>query len=79
MLQNTQISNTAAKAVRYDFNPSTKSDISEIKELTATLISKLEAIYEGASDGEQAALSKCAIRHVQTASMWSVLAATYNS
>ena len=69
------ISESAADAIRHKFNPSDSSDVAYIKDLTGTLITKLETIRErnGGLAGREAAV---AITNIQTASMWAVLAAT---
>lgn len=74
-LQPVELSPTAADAIRYSFNPSSRGDVAAIKSLTGTLITLLEGIRDrdGGKAGREAAV---AITHVQTASMWAVLAAT---
>lgn len=67
------ISPTAADAIRHKFNPSDLGDVAKIKDLTGTLITILERL---ASKHASPADHIVAIRHVQTASMWSVFAAT---
>lgn len=69
------ISATAADAIRYKFNPSADDDVTKIKDLTGTLITLMERIRDrnGGVAGREAAV---AITNIQTASMWSVLAAT---
>lgn len=67
-LQPINISPLAADAIRHKFNPSNRSDVAQIKNLTGTLIT----VMEGVGNVEAFA----AIQHIQTASMWSVLAAT---
>lgn len=69
------ISATAADAIRHKFNPSDRSDVAAIKDLTGTLITMLEGIRDrdGGKAGREAAV---AITNIQTASMWAVLAAT---
>lgn len=69
------ISESAADAVRQKFNPSNSSDVADIKQRTAELISIMEKIRErdGGKAGREAAV---AITNLQTASMWCVLAAT---
>lgn len=69
------ISPSAADAIRHKFNPSDRSDVAEIKDLTGTLITMLEGIRDrdGGKAGREAAV---AITNIQTASMWAVLAAT---
>jgi hypothetical protein len=69
------ISPTAADAIRHKFNPSDRSDVAAIKDLTGTLITMLEGIRDRNNGlaGREAAV---AITNVQTASMWAVLAAT---
>ena len=66
---------TAKDAVRKDFNPSGNQDVSEIKAITASLVSKMESIRDrnNGMAGREAAV---AITNIQTASMWCVLAAT---
>jgi hypothetical protein len=70
-----EISATAADAIRHKFNPSDRSDVAAIKDLTGTLITMLEGIRDrnGGAAGREAAV---AITNIQTASMWAVLAAT---
>ncbi len=70
-----EISPTAADAIRHKFNPSDRGDVACIKDLTGTLITMLEEIGKR-NDALAIAEATIAIRHVQTASMWSVLAAT---
>lgn len=70
-----EISPTAVDAVRLRFNPSGMSDVDEIKALAGTLITRLEAIGQR-NDKMAIADATVAIRHVQTASMWAVFAAT---
>lgn len=69
------ISDTAAEAVRLNFNVSGREDVDRIKTLTAALITELEDIRarDGGKAGREAS---AAITNVQTASMWAVLAAT---
>lgn len=69
------ISASAADAIRHKFNPSDLSEVTLIKDLTGTLITVLERIRDrnGGLAGREAAV---AITNIQTASMWSVLAAT---
>jgi len=71
----TQVSDTAADAVRLKFNPSGNSDVADIKEMTSKLIHRMELIRDrnGGAAGREAAV---AITNLQTASMWCVLAAT---
>lgn len=75
MVRESTLSVSAIDAVRLRFNPSGLDEVAEIKLLTAALITKLEDIRnrDGGYAGREAAV---AITHVQTASMWSVLAAT---
>lgn len=75
ILHDTNLSATAKDAIRAKFNPSGLDEVSEIKLLTGTLITKLEGIRDrdGGKAGREAA---AAITQVQTASMWAVLAAT---
>lgn len=69
------VSATAADAIRHKFNPSDLGDVATIKDLTGTLITKMEQIRDrdGGKAGREAAV---AITNLQTASMWCVLAAT---
>lgn len=69
------ISESAADAIRLKFNPSADDDVGRIKMFTAGLITHLEYIRDrnGGAAGREAA---AAITQIQTASMWSVLAAT---
>lgn len=69
------ISASASDAIRHKFNPSDRSDVAYIKDLTGTLITFMEGIRErdGGKAGREAAV---AITNLQTASMWCVLAAT---
>ena len=69
------ISPTAADAIRHKFNPSDRSDVAAIKDLTGTLITMLEGIRERKA-GLAAREASVAITNIQTASMWCVLAAT---
>ena len=66
---------TAKDAIRKDFNPSGNPDVTFIKGLTGSLISFMEGVRDrnGGLAGREAAV---AITNIQTASMWSVLAAT---
>lgn len=75
ILHDTNLSAAAKDAIRAKFNPSGLDEVSEIKLLTGTLITKLEGIRDrdGGKAGREAAV---AITQVQTASMWAVLAAT---
>jgi hypothetical protein len=71
----TDISPSAADAIRKDFNPSGNPDVAAIKQRTGELITIMEGIRErdGGKAGREAAV---AITNLQTASMWCVLAAT---
>lgn len=69
------VSPSAAAAVRHRFNPSARGEVDRIKDLAGTLVTMLEEIRER-DDGRAVADAQVAIRHVQTASMWSVFAAT---
>lgn len=66
---------TAQDAVRKSFNPSGNPDVTYIKGLTSQLIEFMEGVRDrnGGLAGREAAV---AITNIQTASMWSVLAAT---
>lgn len=66
------VSPTAADHIRHKFNPSDNSNVAQIKDLTGTLITLIERIGMDKAPAE----TTIAIRHIQTASMWSVLAAT---
>lgn len=69
------MSSTADDAVRKSFNPSGSPDVAHIKQLTAELIATMELIRD--RDGGKAGYeASTAIMHLQTASMWCVLAAT---
>lgn len=62
-----------AEAVRFKFNPSFNPDVTRIKSLTGTLISELMRLQKAKPEaGREFAV---AITHLQTASMWAVLAA----
>ena len=69
------VSDTAADHVRLGFNPSGDPTVASIKRRTGELISLMELIRDryDAHAGREAAI---AITHLQTASMWCVLAAT---
>lgn len=69
------VSPTAADAIRHKFNPSDRSDVARIKDMTGTLITFMESIRDrdGGKAGREAAV---AITQLQGASMWCVLAAT---
>lgn len=71
----TEVSATAADAVRKDFNPSNSSDVAEIKKRTAELVAIMEVIRDR-DDGLAGREAAVAITNLQTASMWCVLAAT---
>lgn len=74
-MSDVNISDTAADAVRLSFNPSDRSEVADIKRMTAGLITLLEGIRD--RDGGRAAREAAvAITSTQTASMWAVLAAT---
>jgi len=68
----TDASETALKMVRYQFNPSQRGDVADIKLAAAHLITLLER-QKGGPGAREAAI---AITHVQTASMFGVAAAT---
>ena len=70
------ITNSAADKVRMSFNPSSNEQVDRIKALAAALISECEDVFNQTNVGETKAQATLAMRHVQTASMWSVLAAT---
>lgn len=70
-----EISDTAAKAVRYTFNPSKLPEVDAIKKRAAELITMLEQFGQR-NDKRAIADSIVAIKHVQTASMWAVYVAT---
>ena len=69
------LSPTAEDAVRKSFNPSGNPDVTYIKGLTSQLIAFMESVRDRNNGlaGREAAV---AITNIQTASMWSVLAAT---
>ena len=67
------ISQTAADEIRFRFNPSQQDTVARIKTLTGSLITMMEEL---GVDPAKARLSKLAISHITTASMWSVLTAT---
>lgn len=69
------VSPTAQDAVRKSFNPSGNPDVTYIKGLTSQLIEFMEGVRDRNKGlaGREAAV---AITNIQTASMWSVLAAT---
>lgn len=73
-LDSSRVSPTAAHAIRANFNVSNDGRIGLIKLLTGSLITELENL--GQSDLDAQPLCAEAIKHVQTASMWSVLAAS---
>lgn len=66
---------TSDDAVRKTFNPSGNPDVTFIKGLTSELVKFMEGVRDrnGGLAGREAAV---AITNIQTASMWSVLAAT---
>lgn len=70
-----EVSRSAADAIRHKFNPSDRSDVAHIKDLTGTLITFMEGI-RSRNDGAAAREAALAITFLQTASMWCVLAAT---
>lgn len=65
---------TAQDAVRKSFNPS-NPDVTFIKGLTSQLVTYMEVI-RARNDGLAAREAAVAITNIQTARMWSVLAAT---
>lgn len=65
------LTDSACEAVRLSFNPSGIEKVTRIKTLAAALISELETI--GGDAGREAAIART---HVQSASMFGVLAAT---
>lgn len=68
------ISDKAADAIRFRFNPSGLDNVGRIKALTGTLITMMEELeVANPACGYEAAV---AITKLQTASMWAVLAAT---
>lgn len=70
-----KITPTAADAIRFKFNPSNMDDVTYIKTLTGTLISFMEGVRDR-NNGKAGREASAAITNLQTASMWSVLAAT---
>jgi len=76
------LSQTAKDAVRLSFNPSQRADVQLLKSLAAAMITVLEGVREEktkTADGPSIYEVSTAITHIQTASMWSVLAATKGS
>lgn len=69
------VSPFAADAIRHKFNPSDRSDVAQIKDLTGTLITLMERIRDR-NAGLAGREASVAITSIQTASMWCVLAAT---
>lgn len=67
----TEISKTAADAVRRDFNPSGSPVVAELKDLAAKFIALCEGLKPTA--GREASI---AITQMETAAMWAVKAAT---
>jgi hypothetical protein len=68
------ISNEAAEAVRFTFNPSGLNSVNRLKSLSAAFIAECQA--QQAAKGEAGREFAVAITNMQTASMWAVLAAT---
>lgn len=72
------------KAVGLTFNPSSISEVNEIKEASANLIDVIcgdegQCVkFDPNQDGEVAAMRKLAQRHIQEGQMWAVKAATWN-
>lgn len=62
--------------VRLGFNPSEKSTVANIKQLTADLIDMCETIKRESPYGEQARLASLAQTAYEEAAMWAVKAAT---
>lgn len=68
------ISDSAARAVRYNFNPSQLESVARLKALAAAFISECERLStEIPIAGREFAVAKT---EMQTASMWAVLGAT---
>ncbi|MEN8721877.1 MAG: hypothetical protein ABF335_03210 [Alphaproteobacteria bacterium] len=68
------ISDTAAEAVRLNFNPSGESPVDELKTIAAEFITKCEAVQQDIpAAGRELALART---YVETAQMWAVKGAT---
>lgn len=65
------------KAVGLTFNPSSLSDVDEIKAKCASIIDSLNNLREKAIDGEVKAQYTLAIRKIQEGQMWGVKAVTW--
>jgi hypothetical protein len=64
--------------VRIKFNPSEKTDVATIKQMTAELIDLCEKLkHAGSRDGEHQRLWALAQTHYEDAAMWAVKAATF--
>ena len=68
------ISQEAAEAVRFNFNPSGLPDVNRLKSLSAAFISECE--QQKAANPLAGRELQTAITNMQTASMWAVLGAT---
>ena len=72
------------RAVGITFNPSSISEVEEIKKASANLIDVIcgdegQCVkFDPNADGEVAAMRKLAQRHIQEAQMWAVKAATWS-
>lgn len=63
------------KAVGLSFNPGGHKEVTEIKELYAQIIDKMDILRQERS--EQSRLASVAITEAQTAQMWAVKALTW--
>lgn len=67
------------KAVGLTFNPSGNDQVRRIKEKSAALIDELHELRQSSSNEEVIRQAAIAITEVQTAQMWGVKAATWES
>lgn len=67
------------KAVGLDFNPSGNVQVKNLKEAAANFIDQVNNLREKTDDPEVKRMASVAITEAQTAQMWAVKAATWNS
>lgn len=67
------------KAAGVTFNPSGKMEVDNIKQAAATFIDMVHEVREASSDPEVKRMASVAITEAQTAQMWAVKAATWQS
>lgn len=67
------------KAVGLTFNPSGDPKVQEIKEKAAALIDAIDDLRVSSKDGEVKRMASVAITEAQTAQMWGVKAATWQT